>query len=242
MKLFAQLIVLFFLFNSCPSAETKPCYLYVTDSADFKYETVFEVGSALLNKYVAKVQEVPRSGLGKNDCTYNLTVMSDESTVSISVNGPKINSIGESTEKGLIGLQKAILVSIFRSGEDIQPEICTAYQTLLPEECEALEDMGPGYEGIWYVQYEDDDIQIVVVVDEDNNALVCETEGKKVNEVFVGRIEEDFFYLAEDEGFYVRMTSDDKLMVMHDEPEEYERIEEIPEICMERFEKEDLIE
>ncbi len=235
LKLFVFTILLL-LFNQVLYGKT--CYLFITNPATFKYETVFEIGSALLNNFVEEVRQVPRSGIGKNDCVYNMTVLSNQGTITVSINGPEINSIGESTSSGLIGLQKAILLAIFRSDEEVRKEMCASYISLIPKECEQVKKSEPSFEGVWRIYYKEDNEEIIAFINEDNQVFLCELKNKKVEDVSDGYINNNQFYWGDDEGISIELKNNNTLIMHNEDPDEFERLEKMPEKCLKRFKEE----
>jgi len=215
------------------------CYLLVENTSSFEYSTVFDLATTLVTEFVGEVKQIPDGGVGKNDCLYSISVLSNQVPITISLKGPDISSLGESTSPGLRGLQQAILIAIFRSDEEERENICNAYQSLIPDKCEKLPDSESVYTGIWYVKWEDEgDIEeIYFFIDEEDKFVTCELLNGEYNDVSDGLILGDKFIWGDEDpiGIY---RENDMLILQYEEDDELKPVSDVPQICKKKLSEE----
>lgn len=237
MKLKPILATVLLLFTS-QQALAANCYLLITESAGFKYNAVFEVSSTLLNNFVAKVLEVPRSGLGAKDCTYNLAILKDHGTLTLSINGPEISSIGESKDPGLLGVQKALLTAIFRSDEEVREELCEGYKNLIQDQCDSFSQNDNPLEGIWAANYDDENEATFMEIDQENDILICELKNLEVASLSEGKIVDDQFFWGKDKPIEISLEEDNLVLHYEEGDDPFQRVDELPEACLKKIEEE----
>ncbi len=202
------IILVFILFLSNGSAIAKDCYLLIVNPGSYKTDSVFEISSTLIAQFFEPVSEVPSGGVGASDCFYKLTVIEGKETLSVSISGREINSIGNAEGKDLPALQQALLRAIYRSGSKIKPKVCYSYRSILKQECEQktldLEvakaeayEVGEQFQGIWFYYIEDDEEDFYLHIARNNMVQYCFLKDGDEDGTWTAGIENDSIILDE---------------------------------------------
>ena len=138
MKRIIFFILLFFYTSSAIYAEK--CYLAVENPGQFDPKALFSISSSLISQYFVKVEQIPNSGIGIDDCLYTVSSSGDSNSTLLTLTGQKINAFGESKLKGVEAMQEAVLKAILRANIKQRDKICDSYASLLKEECEEEEE------------------------------------------------------------------------------------------------------
>jgi len=129
-------IFILFLFSSFAQAETNPnCYLVIENPDKIEPQIVENLSVSLISKYIDKISSIPSSGIGADECFYQISIKKSEETLLVTIVSQKVNGIGESKLAGIDGIQQAILKAIFNSYKEKRGEICQDFGKKIEKDC-----------------------------------------------------------------------------------------------------------
>ncbi|MBF0236669.1 MAG: hypothetical protein HQM12_03095 [SAR324 cluster bacterium] len=120
------------------------CYLNIEKAGNMNPQPLSELGISLISQFVEPLEATPMYGLGTGSCMYKLGINENANSMIITITGEKLNASGNSNLGNMEGAQQAILRAIYRGKPDKQVEICSAYKSILSDECGNQQRPTPG--------------------------------------------------------------------------------------------------
>lgn len=217
------------------------CYLLITKPGPFDSSSIFEISSALLSQFFEPIKEFPPGGVGKNDCLYKLAILEGKKSLSVSISGKTVNSIGNADSKDLPALQLALLRAIHRAKPESQPKVCASYRTILTNECkdvkppEQEEEEGAAGEGgdilagIWFMHIEEEKEDLYLNILMNADVQYCFLKENDPPETWTAPIEDDSIIF--DKKPFKMIFTDDSLILKGDYTMDLSAEEKAPAEC-----------
>ncbi len=111
------------------------CYILLDNKTNFPSDLLNNMTISMISKYVRPVKKIPPSGLdAKQKCVYEVMYEKSAGTTFLVINGPNLNSYGDSKLNKSDAAQQALLRSMIRSLPEKKESICENHSNFL-EEC-----------------------------------------------------------------------------------------------------------
>jgi len=141
--LFVLLTVLTMVSIITPEVGAAPgkCYILVENTGNFDPDVIVSSSVSIVSRYIELVEATPPAGIRLDDCTYTVNLTESLNGYFISFSGRKLNSIGNSTNRGMDGFTQALLRAIYRTfdSDAMKEKVCRDYAELLESDCKPVE-------------------------------------------------------------------------------------------------------
>ena len=97
------------------------CFYQLTNKTIYNESIVSEIVSVTLSKYVQKVKSIPMSGVKSGGCFYSVSITPD---FSVTLNGKKINEVGESELSDINAIRQSLLRAIYNGIPKKRQDLC----------------------------------------------------------------------------------------------------------------------
>ena len=97
------------------------CFYQLTNKTIYNESIVSEIVSVTLSKYVQKVKSIPFSGVKSGVCLYSVSITPD---FSVTLNGKKINEVGESELSDINAIRQSLLRAIYKGIPKKRQDLC----------------------------------------------------------------------------------------------------------------------
>ena len=97
------------------------CFYQLTNKTIYNESIVSEIVSVTLSKYVQKVKSIPLSGVKSGVCLYSVSITPD---FSVTLNGRKINEVGESELSDINAIRQSLLRAIYKGIPKKRQSLC----------------------------------------------------------------------------------------------------------------------
>ena len=97
------------------------CFYQLTNKTIYNESIVSEIVSVTLSKYVQKVKSIPMSGVKSGGCFYSVSITPD---FSVTLNGKKINEVGESELSEINAIRQSLLRAIYKGIPKKRQDLC----------------------------------------------------------------------------------------------------------------------
>ena len=97
------------------------CFYQLTNKTIYNESIVSEIVSVTLSKYVQKVKSIPFSGVKSGGCLYSVSITPD---FSVTLNGRKINEVGESELSDINAIRQSLLRAIYKGIPKKRQSLC----------------------------------------------------------------------------------------------------------------------
>lgn len=97
------------------------CFYQLTNKTIYNESIVSEIVSVTLSKYVQKVKSIPMSGVKSGGCFYSVSITPD---FSVTLNGKKINEVGESELSDINAIRQSLLRAIYNGIPKKRQNLC----------------------------------------------------------------------------------------------------------------------
>ena len=132
-------LAIFCVFSTVSGETASKCYLDVRNPEEIESEIINQLSISLISKYVEKVETIPGAGISNDECIYQVSVNQSNGTLLVTLSGKQLNGIGESGQKGIDGIQEAILKALFNGSLKKRGEICRDFKDKIPKECQNID-------------------------------------------------------------------------------------------------------
>lgn len=119
--------------------ESKSCFLAVENPDQLEPKIIESLSVSLLSKYVETMKSIPQEGIGTEECLYQVSLKKSDSTILITISGPKLNGVGDSKLTGYDGVQQAFLAALFHGNREKRIELCQDFGEKLEKVCKEID-------------------------------------------------------------------------------------------------------